>query len=47
VGTFVAFIAFILWCCFPIGPKEIGTPPPFYEDRQYTHYRRADGTDTD
>ncbi|ALC49670.1 CG17163 [Drosophila busckii] len=24
VGTLVAFIAFILWCCFPIHPKEAG-----------------------
>ncbi|XP_030379151.1 uncharacterized protein LOC115627567 [Scaptodrosophila lebanonensis] len=24
VGTLVAFIAFILWCCFPIQPKETG-----------------------
>lgn len=22
VGTSVAFIAFILWCCFPIEPKD-------------------------
>ncbi|KAG4065687.1 hypothetical protein HA402_012365 [Bradysia odoriphaga] len=22
IGTVVAFIAFILWCCFPIHPKE-------------------------
>ncbi|CAD7087890.1 unnamed protein product [Hermetia illucens] len=22
VGTLVAFVAFILWCCFPIQPKE-------------------------
>lgn len=21
IGTVVAFIAFILWCCFPIHPK--------------------------
>ncbi|KAH8396192.1 hypothetical protein KR222_004701 [Zaprionus bogoriensis] len=21
VGTFVAFIAFVLWCCFPVQPK--------------------------
>ncbi|XP_068156645.1 uncharacterized protein [Drosophila tropicalis] len=24
VGTMVAFIAFILWCCFPIQPKDPG-----------------------
>lgn len=23
IGTVVAFIAFILWCCFPIHPKVI------------------------
>jgi hypothetical protein len=46
VGTFVAFVAFVLWCCFPIAPKELGTPPGLYENR-YTQYRRADGTDTD
>ncbi|XP_049843449.1 uncharacterized protein LOC126295186 isoform X1 [Schistocerca gregaria] len=22
VGTFVAFVAFVLWCCFPVVPKE-------------------------
>lgn len=22
VGTLVAFVAFILWCCFPITPKD-------------------------
>ncbi|XP_055302229.1 uncharacterized protein LOC129568423 [Sitodiplosis mosellana] len=22
IGTIVAFIAFVLWCCFPIHPKE-------------------------
>ncbi|XP_055914239.1 uncharacterized protein LOC129947630 [Eupeodes corollae] len=22
VGTLVAFVAFILWCCFPIQPKD-------------------------
>ncbi|XP_017062879.1 uncharacterized protein LOC108102418 [Drosophila eugracilis] len=29
VGTLVAFIAFILWCCFPIQPKEPGPHRPF------------------
>lgn len=23
IGTVVAFIAFILWCCFPVHPKVI------------------------
>ncbi|XP_016924471.2 uncharacterized protein [Drosophila suzukii] len=31
VGTLVAFIAFILWCCFPIQPKQ--EPGPH---RQFT-----------
>ncbi|XP_031638593.1 uncharacterized protein LOC116350796 [Contarinia nasturtii] len=22
IGTIVAFIAFVLWCCFPISPKD-------------------------
>lgn len=26
VGTLVAFIAFILWCCFPVQPKEPPLP---------------------
>lgn len=31
VGTLVAFIAFILWCCFPIQPK-VGKPARKYSD---------------
>ncbi|XP_034239286.1 uncharacterized protein LOC117644144 [Thrips palmi] len=27
VGTCVAFVAFVLWCCFPVAPKD---PPPGY-----------------
>jgi len=45
IGTFVAFVAFILWCCFPISPKEMG-PPPCYEDR-YTQFRKKESTDSD
>ncbi|KAJ8938017.1 hypothetical protein NQ314_011629 [Rhamnusium bicolor] len=26
VGTLVAFIAFILWCCFPVQPKDAPLP---------------------
>ncbi|CAG9854726.1 unnamed protein product [Phyllotreta striolata] len=26
VGTLVAFVAFILWCCFPLPPKEARSP---------------------
>ncbi|XP_037934781.1 uncharacterized protein LOC119669084 [Teleopsis dalmanni] len=29
VGTLVAFIAFILWCCFPIQAKETGNHRQF------------------
>ncbi|XP_026463924.1 uncharacterized protein LOC113368217 [Ctenocephalides felis] len=28
VGTLVAFVAFILWCCFPIHPKDSNVPNP-------------------
>lgn len=35
IGTFVAFIAFVLWCCFPVVPKDSmpasSNPPPDYE----------------
>ncbi|KAG7157124.1 uncharacterized protein [Panulirus ornatus] len=40
IGTFVAFIAFILWCCFPIVPKE--SNPPAQYDTQYTKYKKTD-----
>jgi hypothetical protein len=40
----VAFIAFVLWCCFPIAPKEM--TPALYDDR-YTQFRKADENDTD
>lgn len=40
IGTFVAFIAFILWCCFPIVPKE--SNPPAQYDTQYTKYKKSD-----
>ncbi|XP_074030966.1 uncharacterized protein [Leptinotarsa decemlineata] len=26
MGTLVAFIAFILWCCFPVVPKDSPLP---------------------
>ncbi|KAL7648177.1 UNVERIFIED_CONTAM: hypothetical protein RMT77_000080 [Armadillidium vulgare] len=42
IGTFVAFIAFILWCCFPIVPKE--SNPPQY-DTHYTKYKKNDSYD--
>ncbi|KAL0271912.1 UNVERIFIED_CONTAM: hypothetical protein PYX00_005063 [Menopon gallinae] len=29
VGTVVAFVAFVLWCCFPIFPKEPGNPSQY------------------
>ncbi|GLV39244.1 uncharacterized protein CBL_06294 [Carabus blaptoides fortunei] len=34
VGTLVAFVAFILWCCFPVVPKDT-QGPPHYESREY------------
>ncbi|KAB0797326.1 hypothetical protein PPYR_08320 [Photinus pyralis] len=34
IGTIVAFVAFILWCCFPIAPKESQTPL-HYEAKDY------------
>lgn len=34
VGTLVAFVAFILWCCFPVVPKDANVPP-HYETREY------------
>ncbi|KAK4313680.1 hypothetical protein Pmani_014969 [Petrolisthes manimaculis] len=43
IGTFVAFIAFILWCCFPIVPKE--SNPPAQYDTQYTKYKKTDHYD--
>ncbi|XP_044730512.1 uncharacterized protein LOC123293689 [Chrysoperla carnea] len=37
VGTLVAFIAFILWCCCPATPREMHSPPQ-YEYQQYTRH---------
>ncbi|XP_059490754.1 uncharacterized protein LOC132205611 [Neocloeon triangulifer] len=46
IGTFVAFVAFVLWCCFPIVPKETNnlTPPMHYETR-YNQYRKVSDMD--
>lgn len=46
IGTFVAFVAFVLWCCFPIVPKETNnlTPPLHYETR-YNQYRKISDMD--
>ncbi|XP_065351712.1 uncharacterized protein LOC135947074 [Cloeon dipterum] len=46
IGTFVAFVAFVLWCCFPIVPKETNnlTPPLHYETR-YNQYRKVSDMD--
>ncbi|PNF21506.1 hypothetical protein B7P43_G13537, partial [Cryptotermes secundus] len=41
IGTFVAFIAFILWCCFPVVPKE-ANPPLQYDSRSYNQYKKVD-----
>ncbi|XP_037074885.1 uncharacterized protein LOC119096800 isoform X1 [Pollicipes pollicipes] len=38
IGTLVAFIAFILWCCFPVIPKD--SQPN--ADSQYRHYKKTD-----
>ncbi|KAK7070485.1 hypothetical protein SK128_026161 [Halocaridina rubra] len=43
IGTFVAFVAFILWCCFPIVPKE--SNPPTQYDTQYSKYKKTDSYD--
>lgn len=34
VGTVVAFVAFVLWCCFPVVPKE-SQAPMHYESKDY------------
>ncbi|KAF0295592.1 hypothetical protein FJT64_000604 [Amphibalanus amphitrite] len=38
IGTLVAFIAFILWCCFPVIPKD--SQPN--SENQYRHYKKTD-----
>ncbi|CAG0916743.1 unnamed protein product [Notodromas monacha] len=42
VGTGVALIAFILWCCFPIVPKE---PVVEDDDSKYMQQQRTEGYD--
>ncbi|CAG0887579.1 unnamed protein product [Cyprideis torosa] len=45
IGTTVAFIAFVLWCCFPVVPKDL---PPGCTDvsgiasNKYTTYKKTD-----
>uniref|UniRef100_A0A1B6CWV5 Uncharacterized protein n=2 Tax=Clastoptera arizonana TaxID=38151 RepID=A0A1B6CWV5_9HEMI len=41
VGTCVAFIAFVLWCCFPIVPKEANAPLQ-YDPRGFSQYKKLD-----
>lgn len=41
VGTCVAFIAFVLWCCFPIVPKESNAPVQ-YDPRSCNQYKKLD-----
>ncbi|XP_060516062.1 uncharacterized protein LOC132695673 isoform X2 [Cylas formicarius] len=36
VGTFVAFVAFILWCCFPVIPRD---GKPLFQVRSDAFYR--------
>ncbi|XP_017774336.1 PREDICTED: uncharacterized protein LOC108561073 [Nicrophorus vespilloides] len=41
LGTIVAFVAFVLWCCFPVVPKEPQTPMHYDgKDYQLKHSRR-------
>ncbi|KAL1116917.1 hypothetical protein AAG570_005386 [Ranatra chinensis] len=43
VGTLVAFLAFVLWCCFPAVPKEAKPGPHHpvqYDPKCYPQYRR-------
>ncbi|CAG0889245.1 unnamed protein product [Darwinula stevensoni] len=43
IGTSVAFIAFILWCCFPIVPKDTpATQQSQSESLKYTQYKKTD-----
>jgi hypothetical protein len=44
IGTSVAFIAFILWCCFPIVPKDGPTPNSTNADSRYFQYKKVDGS---
>lgn len=41
IGTVVAFVAFILWCCFPIVPKEPGNPSQ-YDSRGYGQFKKIE-----
>ncbi|XP_018013176.1 uncharacterized protein LOC108670226 [Hyalella azteca] len=36
IGTLVAFVAFILWCCFPIVPRDPSAPAPTHYDHYYS-----------
>ncbi|KAL1492404.1 hypothetical protein ABEB36_010656 [Hypothenemus hampei] len=35
IGTMVAFVAFILWCCFPVIPKDGGKTAQYYNNHHY------------
>lgn len=39
IGTLVAFVAFVLWCCFPVVPKDSQQTSA---DSQYRHYKKTD-----
>lgn len=41
IGTLVAFLAFVLWCCFPIVPKEPRSPTK-YDSKGYNQYKKTD-----
>lgn len=47
VGTLVAFVAFVLWCCFPISPPKDNGVPPYYEGRYSQHYKKNNQSDSD
>ncbi|KAF4525284.1 hypothetical protein B566_EDAN009368 [Ephemera danica] len=32
--------AFVLWCCFPIVPKETNLAPPLHYETRYNQYRK-------
>ncbi|XP_014258338.1 uncharacterized protein LOC106671890 [Cimex lectularius] len=42
VGTIVAFVAFILWCCFPVVPKDPQSPKQYDWQGHYTQYKKHD-----
>ncbi|XP_066158830.1 uncharacterized protein [Euwallacea fornicatus] len=35
VGTIVAFVAFILWCCFPVIPRDSSKTNQYHNSNHY------------